>query len=487
MIRRRDFITLLGGTAAAWPIAARAQQTTRVRRLGWLWPFDENDPSGKVWMAAVVQGLAELGWTEGRNLQIDIRWNPKTPEEARKFTQELIALQPEVLVTGVPSLVRAVQQETRTIPIVFLGAGDPLGGGLVTSIPHPGGNTTGVTDRLPGLGSKSLELLKDCVPGLTRAALVFEGDVAPGSVRSAAEAGVQYGVKTIEMRVHNLDEIERAIASFAAEPGGGVIVGPPPLPGPYRKLINGLAIRYGLPVIWRDRTFAVEGGLLAYGTDMLYMFRHDGPPYIDRILRGAKPGELPVQFPAKFILTVNTTTARAMGSRFRNLSLPAPTRSSNEFATPRLHHASRRCGCGLAAGGDGAAGRSAQTAGDAVGRARKLGIALRKSVAGRACPARLGRRAKSPRRLSDGGKQRSGGFAIAGGRDGALGPGRHLCLACNRCAGSATPHQQHPHRVCTGRRSCARRDGTEPGKARPQHHRLRALRSVNEHEVPPAP
>jgi putative ABC transport system substrate-binding protein len=147
-IKRRDFITLLGGAAAGWPFAARAQQGERMRRLGWLWPFDENDPGGKLWMAAFIQGLADLGWTEGRNLQIDIRWNPKTPEEARKFTQELIALHPDVLVTGVPSLVRAVQQETQTIPIVFHGAGDPLVAGIVTSIPHPGGNTTGVTDRL---------------------------------------------------------------------------------------------------------------------------------------------------------------------------------------------------------------------------------------------------------------------------------------------------------------------------------------------------
>jgi putative tryptophan/tyrosine transport system substrate-binding protein len=312
-VRRRDFIALVGGAAAASPVAARGQPAPRVRRLGWLYPFDESDPSGRLWMAAFIQGLAELGWAEGRNLQIDIRWNPKTPEEARKFTQQLIALQPDVLVTGVPSLVRALQQQTRTIPIVFHGAGDPLAAGLVTSIPHPGGNTTGVTDRFPGLGSKSLELLKECVPSLTRAALVFNTDPAPGSVISAAEGGIQYGVETVRMVVRNLDEIERAIASFAAEPGGGIIVGPPPLPDAYRKLINGLAIRYGLPVIWWDRSFAVEGGLLAYGTDMLYLFRHDAPPYVDRILRGAKPGDLPVQYPSKFILTVNGTTARAMG------------------------------------------------------------------------------------------------------------------------------------------------------------------------------
>jgi putative ABC transport system substrate-binding protein len=320
-MRRRVFITGIGATAfapALSPLAAHAQQADRVRRIGFLWPQDETDPVGKSWFTALVQGLAELGWTEGRNLRIDVRWSPKTPEQTRKSVEELIALQPDVLVSGTARLTLALQQQTRTIPIVFMGAGDPMSNGVVANLSRPGGNTTGVTDLFSALGGKWLELLKESAPSLTRVALVSSPDRANPTVPSATaisarEAGPQYGVTVIDMPVRNPEEIERAIPAFAAERGGGLIVTPPPLPGPDRKLINGLAIRYQLPVIYQDRSFAVEGGLLAYGTDMLYMNRHDGPPYIDRILRGAKPGDLPVQFPTKFILTVNLTTAKAMG------------------------------------------------------------------------------------------------------------------------------------------------------------------------------
>jgi putative tryptophan/tyrosine transport system substrate-binding protein len=292
-----------------------------MRRIGFLWNFDQNDPLGKSWVGAFMQGLTELGWSEGRNLRIDDRWNPRTPEQTRMFADELIALQPDVLVTGTPRLTRAVQQQTRTVPIVFVGAGDPLDQGIVASLSHPGGNTTGVTDLFRALGGKWLELLRECVPSLTRVALIQNPDSAAGAIGgvrvgpsiAAVEAGSRYGVTIIEMPLRNPGEIERAIPTFAVEPGGGLIVMPPPLPGPDRKLLNGLAIRYGLPVIYQERSFAVEGGLLAYGTDMLAMFRHDAPPYVDRILRGAKPGDLPVQFPTKFILTVNLTTAKAMG------------------------------------------------------------------------------------------------------------------------------------------------------------------------------
>ncbi len=317
MIARRQFITLFGG-AAAWPATARAQQGERLRRIGFLWNLDQSDPVVRSWAAAFMQGLAGLGWVEGRNLRIDARWNPRTPEQTRIFADELIALQPEVLVTGTPRLVLALQQQTRTIPIVFLGAGDPLAQGIVASIARPGANTTGVTDLLPGLGGKWLELLKDCMPGLVRVALIRNPDLAnstirPNNIISATDAGRQLGVTVIEMAVHNSNDIEAAIQNFSAEPGGGVIVLPPPLQGPDRRLLNGLAIRYGLPVIYQDRIMAVEGGLLAYGTDLTYMIGHDGPPFVDRLLRGAQPGDLPVQFPTKFILTVNLTTAKAMG------------------------------------------------------------------------------------------------------------------------------------------------------------------------------
>ena len=316
MIRRREFITLLGGAAAAWPATARPQPAEQVRRIGVLLPQDEADQAVKSWMAAFKRGLADLGWVEGRNLRVDVRWNPKTPEQTRMFIDGLIALQPDVLVTGVPRLVLAVQERTKTIPIVFIGAGDPLARGLVSSISHPGGNTTGVTDLLPGLGGKWLELLKECMPTLTRVALIRNAALGlPGTLtgNSAIEAGPQYGVTVTYKPVGNLDEIETKVRAFAADPGGGLIVLPPPLLDAERRLLNGLAIRYGLPVLYQERSFAAEGGLLAYGTDFLNMFGHDAPPFVDRILRGAKPGDLPVQFPTKFILTVNTTTARAMG------------------------------------------------------------------------------------------------------------------------------------------------------------------------------
>jgi putative tryptophan/tyrosine transport system substrate-binding protein len=319
MIKRRTFITLLGGAAAAWPLVARAQPTDRVRRIGFLWYLDSNDPAGKSWVAALMQGLTELGWVEGHNLRVDVRWDPKTAEQTRLFAEELIALHPDALVTGTPRLTLALQQRTKTIPIVFVGAADPLSSGLVPSLSHPGGNTTGVTDIFPELGGKWVELLKECVPSLRRVALVsnldraLPGPTGPpsGSATSAIEAGRQYGINVTQMWVRNPDEIERAIPAFAAEPDGALIVRP--LPGSQRKLIDGLAIRYGLPVLYQERGFAVEGGLLAYGTDFLYMFGHDAPPYIDRILRGEKPADLPVQLPTKFILTVNLTTAKAMG------------------------------------------------------------------------------------------------------------------------------------------------------------------------------
>jgi putative ABC transport system substrate-binding protein len=320
-VKRRDFITLLGGAAAAWPVAARAQQGDRVRRLGWLLPFEESDSVGNAWMDAFKRGLAQLGWIEGRNLRIDVRRNPKTPEQAQLFANELIALQPDVLVTGTSRLVLAIQQQTQSIPIFFHGAGDPVANGVVPNLSHPGGNTTGVTDLFSALGGKWLELLRECAPGLARVGLIQNPDLANPAPRrpsdnaasAAIEAGSRYGVAVVAMPVRNTDEIERVIPVFAAQPGGGLIVLPPPLLGPQRKLLNGLAIRFGLPVIYQDRSYAVEGGLLSYGTDMLYMFGHDGPPYVDRILRGARPGDLPIQLPTKFILTVNLTTAKATG------------------------------------------------------------------------------------------------------------------------------------------------------------------------------
>jgi putative tryptophan/tyrosine transport system substrate-binding protein len=313
-MRRREFIAGLGGVAA-WPLVALAQQPATMRRLGILWPHNENDPTTKAWYSAFISGLAELGWTEGHNLRIDVRWNPRTVELAQMFTKELIDLRPDVLVTGTPRLTRALQQQTQTIPIVMVGAGDPLAAGLVKSLSRPEGNTTGITDIFPSIAGKWLELLRECTPGLARVALIFNPNIlissAPYDV--AVQAGAKYGVQVTKAPVQNAVEIERTVTAFAAEPGGGLIVLPPALLGPERQVLNRLAVQYRLPVIYQDRSFAVEGGLLSYGADMVDMHRHGAPPYVDRILRGAKPGDLPVQFPTKFTLVVNLKTAKAMG------------------------------------------------------------------------------------------------------------------------------------------------------------------------------
>jgi putative tryptophan/tyrosine transport system substrate-binding protein len=312
-MRRRAFIAGLG-SAAAWPVAARAQQPERMRRIGMLWPYSEGDPAGKTFDTAVKQGLAELGWTEGRNLRIDTRWAARGPDEVQTLIKEMVDLRPEVLVTGTVRLTRAMQEQTQTIPIVMMGAGDPLANGLIKSLSRPGGNTTGVTDIFPSIASKWLEMLKRCVPDLERVALIVNPDRAVrGTIEPAVKAGASYGVEVIETPVRTTDEIEQAIAGFAARPAGGLIVLPPPFPPSGRQLIDRLAVQYRLPVIYQDRAFAVEGGLLSYGADLLDMFRHGVPPYIDRILRGAVPGDLPVQFPTKFTLVVNLKTANAMG------------------------------------------------------------------------------------------------------------------------------------------------------------------------------
>ena len=318
-MRRREFIA--GLAATAWPIATYAQQLGVMRRLGVLWPHNENDSTTQAWYSAFKLGLAELVWIEGGNLRIDVRWNPRNIEAAETLARELIDLRSEVLVTGTPRLTRVLQQQTQTIPIVMVGAGDPLAVGLVKSLSRPEGNTTGVTDIFPSIAGKWLELLRECVPSLTRVGLIFNPDILTYSspYEAAVQAGTKLGVQVTKIPFRSAGEIERAVTAFAADPGGGLIVLPSaPLPSE-RKVLNQLAVNYRLPIIYQDRSFAVEGGLLSYGADMVEMMRHDAPPYVDRILRGAKPGDLPVQFPTKFQLVVNLKTAKAMG-----LTIPEP-------------------------------------------------------------------------------------------------------------------------------------------------------------------
>jgi putative ABC transport system substrate-binding protein len=313
-MRRRDFIAGLAG-AAAWPLATYGQQPVVMRRLGILWPHDENDPTTKTWLSAFKLGLAELGWREGANLRIDVRSNPRTIETAETVARELIDLRPEVLATGTPRLTRVLQQQTQTIPIVIVGAGDPLAVGLVKSLSRPEGNTTGVTDIFPSIAGRWLELLRECAPNLTRVGLVFNPNILTSSTpyEAAVQSGAKFGVEVSKAPFRNVDELERAVRALAAEPGGGLIVLPPaPLP-PERQVLNRLAVSHRLPIIYQDRSFAVEGGLLSYGADMVEMHHHDAPPYVDRILRGTKPGDLPIQFPTKFQLVVNLKTAKSMG------------------------------------------------------------------------------------------------------------------------------------------------------------------------------
>ena len=319
-MRRREFLAGLG-SAAAWPLASYGQQAGVVRRLGILWPHDENDPTTKAWLSAFKLGLGELGWRDGANLRIDVRSNSRTNESAEKSARELIDLQPEVLATGTVRLTRILQQQTQTISIVIVGAGDPLAVGLVKSLSRPEGNTTGVTDIFPSIAGKWLELPRECVPSLTRVGLIFNPEIltSPSPYDAAVQAGAKLGVQVSKIPFRNAAEIERAVTAFATEPGGGLIVLPSaPLP-PERQLLNRLAVNHRLPIIYQDRSFAVEGGLLSYGADMAEMHRHDAPPYVDRILHGAKPGDLPIQFPTKFHLVVNLKTANAMG-----LTIPEP-------------------------------------------------------------------------------------------------------------------------------------------------------------------
>jgi putative ABC transport system substrate-binding protein len=317
-MNRRTFISRLSG-AAAWPVVARAQQRERLRRISILWPQREHDPVRASFDAALREGLTELGWVEGRNLHIDARYAGESPEKVSVLIRELVDLRPEILATGTVRLTRAMQEQTRTIPIVMMGAGDPLASGLVKSLSRPDGNTTGITDIFPSIGGKWLEFLKQCVPGLEQVAVIVNPDRSNlASIVPAVKAAASSEVKVIETQVRSAEEIERAIVEFAATPRGGLIIVPPPFLPPERQLINRLAVQYRLPVIYQDRAFAVEGGLLSYGADLVDMHRHGVPPYIDRILRGAPPGELPVQFPTKFSLVLNLKTAKAM-----RLTIPA--------------------------------------------------------------------------------------------------------------------------------------------------------------------
>jgi putative ABC transport system substrate-binding protein len=313
-LRRREFIAGLGG-AAAWPLAARAQRGDRVRRIGWLNPGDENDPVAKTQVSAFTQALADLGWAEGRNVRMDLRWGRGDTNRIRALARELVALQPEIIVTNVTPATAVVQRETRTIPIVFVNVSDPVESGIVARLDRPSGNVTGFAFLEASLGGKWLELLSEIAPGLKRAAIMFNPDTAPVSafMSSFETAAQSLKVLLIPAPVHSDAEIETAIIALGREPGGGLVVMPDAFfTVTHRASIILAAARNNVPAVYYGSDFARDGGLLSYGVDVVDNYRR-AASYVDRILRGAKPGDLPVQLPTKFEMVVNLKTAKALG------------------------------------------------------------------------------------------------------------------------------------------------------------------------------
>jgi putative tryptophan/tyrosine transport system substrate-binding protein len=312
-MKRREFITLLGGGVAC-PLAARAQQGERVRRIGVLMNLGSDDAEGQARNAAFLQGLQELGWTVGRNVRIEYRWGGGDVELFRRYASELVALAPDVILAVGGAVVPSLLQATRTVPIVFTGTPDPVGAGFVESLARPGGNVTGFTPFEFGISGKWLELLKEIAPHVTRAAVLRDPAVAAGvgmlgAIQSVAPS---LGMELRPLGVRDADEIERAITAFARSPNGGLIVTGSTLVVVHRNLIVTLAARHKLPAVYFERTFADAGGLISYGPDQIDQYRQ-AAGYVDRILKGAKPADLPVQALTKYKLVINLKTAKAMG------------------------------------------------------------------------------------------------------------------------------------------------------------------------------
>jgi putative ABC transport system substrate-binding protein len=310
-MRRRKFITLLGG-AAAWPLAARAQQAERTRRVGVILGGAEND-SDTSRFAAFIQWLQKAGWIEGRNLHVDTRRGVVDSDSARVRAAEIISLAPDVIfVVGAP-VVAAVREQTRTLPIVFVQSGDPVQSASVQSFARPGGNATGFLMFEPTINTKYLQLLKDIAPNVSRVAVMqFENSTWRGDFSAIEAVARSLSVTPIAAVVHDAGEIERAMAALAQEPNGGLIMPPDGNTTLHRDLIVALAAKYRLPAVYSDRNFTVGGGLLSYGVDTNDLYR-GAAIYVDRILRGAKPGDLPVQAPTKFELVINLKAAKALG------------------------------------------------------------------------------------------------------------------------------------------------------------------------------
>ena len=313
-MRRREFIALLGGAAAAWPLAARAQQGERMRRIGVLLAATADDPEFQARVGAFLQGLQQSGWTIGRNVQIDTRWATTDAGEIRRHAAELAALAPDVILTAGASTLGSLLQTTRTVPIVFAFVGDPVGAGFVDSLARPGGNVTGFMTFEYSISGKWLELLKQIAPGVTRAAVLRDPAIPTGpaqfGVIQAAAPSLRVEVNPVNVR--DAGEVERAVAAFARSGNGGLIVTASALASRHRDLIVTLAGQYKLPAVYPYRFFVAAGGLISYGPDLVDQFRQ-AAGYVDRILKGEKPADLPVQAPNKYELLINLKTAKALG------------------------------------------------------------------------------------------------------------------------------------------------------------------------------
>jgi putative tryptophan/tyrosine transport system substrate-binding protein len=314
-MKRREFISLIGGAAAVWPLAVRAQEPGRMRRVGVLLALVDSDPEGQPRIAAFQRELENLGWTDGRNIQIEYRWASGDAERFRVLAAELVATRPDVLVGHATPSAEALVRATRTIPIIFAGVSDPVGSGLVASLSEPGRNATGFTIFEPSMGAKWVEFLKELSPRLARVALLFNPATAPGrgttylpSIEAAARS---FGIDPIQAAASDAAQIEDAIATLSRRPDSGLIVLPDVFMMNHRDLIAALAIRHALPAIYPFRYFAEGGGLISYGVDVSNIFAR-AAGYVDKVLRGAAPSSLPVQHPDKFELVINMKTADAL-------------------------------------------------------------------------------------------------------------------------------------------------------------------------------
>jgi putative ABC transport system substrate-binding protein len=317
-MRRREFITLLGGAAAAWPLAARAQQGERMRRVGVLMSTAADDPEAKVELAAFEQELKNLGWREGQNIRIDYRFGAGDAARMAAFAKELVALKPDVLLARSTPVLKALAlaAETNTVPIVFVAVSDPVGEGFAASLARPGGNATGFTNVESAMAGKWVELLKEITPGLKRITFIYNPLTAPGGgayyARLIEAAAATLGVTVTPGSVRAPSDIEGAVTALAREPGGGLLVLPDAFINAHRALIFELAMRYRLPAVYTFGHMAVEGGLISYGPDIIDQYRR-AAAYVDRILKGERAGDLPIQAPTKFELVINLKTAKALG------------------------------------------------------------------------------------------------------------------------------------------------------------------------------